>query len=208
MFILGIFWWKKRIWLVSLCYIFTWKFSSKTEAIGQLKHLLPLDITVFAFDFSGCGKSEGKYIPLGWYESDDVECVINYLKKTNKINAIGLLGRSMGAVTALIYSSRDKNNLSAIVLDSAFYSLKNLIEELIEENKKNPNSMVETLQKTILEKSNFDINDIEPYLFDQKCPAPTFFCHGKDDTLINPHHCQDLYDIYPRKKNSFFEWRT
>ena len=178
--------------------------SSRTEAIGQLKHLLPLNITVFAFDFYGCGKSEGKYISLGWYESDDVECVINYLKKTNKVNSIGLWGRSMGAVTALIYSSRDKNNLSAIVLDSAFYSLKKLIEELIEESIKIPNfiinSMVKTLQNTILEKANFDINDIEPYLFAQKCSVPAFFCHGKDDSLINPHHCQDLYDIYPYKK--------
>ena len=178
--------------------------SSRTEAIGQIKHLLPLNITVFAFDFCGCGKSEGNYISLGWYESDDVECVINYLKKTNKVNAIGLWGRSMGAVTALIYSSRDKNNLSAIVLDSAFYSLKKLIEEIIEESVKIPNfiinSMVNTLQNTILEKANFDINDIEPYLFAQKCSVPAFFCHGKDDTLINPHHCQDLYDIYPYEK--------
>ena len=178
--------------------------SSRTEAIGQLKHLLPLNITVFAFDFCGCGKSEGNYISLGWYESDDVECVINYLKKTNKVNAIGLWGRSMGAVTALIYSSRDKNNLSAIVLDSAFYSLKKLIEELIEESIKIPNfiinSMVNTLQNTILEKANFDINDIEPYLFAQKCSIPAFFCHGKNDTLINPHHCQDLYDLYPYEK--------
>ena len=182
--------------------------SSRTEAIGQLKHLLPLNITVFAFDFYGCGKSEGKYISLGWYESDDVECVINYLKKTNKVNSIGLWGRSMGAVTALIYSSRDKNNLSAIVLDSAFYSLKKLIEELIEESIKIPNfiinSMVKTLQNTILEKANFDINDIEPYLFAQKCSVPAFFCHGKDDSLINPHHCQDLYDIYPYKKKIAF----
>lgn len=178
--------------------------SSRTEAIGQLKHLLPLNITVFAFDFYGCGKSEGKYISLGWYESDDVECVINYLKKTNKVNAIGLWGRSMGAVTALIYASRENNNLSAILLDSAFYSLKILIEELIEDNIKIPNfitnSMVKTLQNTILEKANFDINDIEPYLFAQKCKVPAFFCHGKDDTLINPHHCQDLYDIYPGEK--------
>jgi len=182
--------------------------SSRTEAIGQLKHLLTLNITVFAFDFYGCGKSEGKYISLGWYESDDVECVINYLKKTNKVSAIGLWGRSMGAVTALIYSSRDKKNLSAIVLDSAFYSLKKLIEELIEENIKIPNfivnSMVETLKNTILEKANFDINDIEPYLFAQKCSVPAFFCHGKDDTLINPHHCQDLYDIYPGVKKIAF----
>ena len=179
--------------------------SSRVEAIGQLKYLLPLNITLFAFDFYGCGKSEGDYISLGWYESDDVECVINFLKKTNTVSTIGLWGRSMGAVTALMYASRENNNLSAILLDSAFYSLKKLIEELIEKNIKLPkfiiNSMIQTLQKTIQEKANFDINDIEPFLFAQKCKIPAIFCHGKEDTFIDVHHCNDLYNIYPGEKN-------
>ena len=178
--------------------------SSRVEALGQLKHLLPLNITVFSFDFSGCGKSEGEYISLGINESDDVECVINYLKKTNKVSTIGLWGRSMGAVTCLLYASRKNNNLSAIFLDSPFYSLKLLIEELIEKNIKIPKfietSMIDTLRNTILEKANFDIMDIEPYLFTKDCTVPAFFCHAKEDSLINVHHCNDLYNIYPGEK--------
>ena len=179
--------------------------SSRIEALGQLKNLLPLNITVFAFDFYGCGKSEGDYISLGWHESDDVECVINFLIKTNKVSTIGLWGRSMGAVTALIYASRKHNHLSAILIDSAFYSLKKLIEELIEKNINMPsfiiNSLIQNLQKTIQEKAGFDIYDLQTFLFAQKCKVPAFFCHGKEDTLINVHHCQDLYDIYPGEKN-------
>ena len=181
--------------------------SSRLEALGQLKHLLPLNITVFAFDFSGSGKSEGDYISLGWHESDDVECVINFLKKTNKVSTIGLWGRSMGAVTALIYGSRNNNNVSAILLDSAFYSLKTLIEELIEKAILIPNfivnSMVEIIRKTILEKAKFDLMDIEPYIFAQKCFIPAFFCHAKEDSLINIHHCYDLYNIYPGQKKIY-----
>ena len=178
--------------------------SSRLESLAQLKYLLPLNITVFAFDFSGSGKSEGEYISLGWHESNDVECVINFLKKTNKVSTIGLWGRSMGAVTALIYGSRDNTNLSAILLDSAFYSLKKLIEELIEKAVKIPdfisNSMIETIRKTILEKANFDLLDIEPFKFAKKCFIPALFCHAKEDSLINIHHCYDLYNIYPGQK--------
>ena len=181
--------------------------SSRLEALGQLKHLLPLNITVFAFDFSGCGKSEGDYISLGWFESDDVECVVNYLKKTNKVSTIGLWGRSMGAVTSLFYASREDNYLSAMILDSAFYSLKQLIGELIEQNINMPNfiinSMVDTLRKTIIEKANFDIMDIEPYVFAKICNIPAYFCHAKSDSLINSHHCNDLYNIYPGEKKIY-----
>jgi len=40
--------------------------------------LLP-EICVLSFDFSGSGLSEGTYVTLGWYEQDDLECIVNYL---------------------------------------------------------------------------------------------------------------------------------
>ena len=106
--------------------------SSRCEAVAEVKYLLPLNITVFAFDFSGCGKSQGEYISLGYYEREDVESVIEYLRKTNKVSTIGLWGRSMGAVTAIMYGDRDPS-IAGMVLDSAFASLKELIEELVKD---------------------------------------------------------------------------
>ena len=44
---------------------------------------------------------------LGYHESSDVECVINYIKSTGKASEIALWGRSMGAVAATIYASKD-----------------------------------------------------------------------------------------------------
>jgi len=44
--------------------------------------------------------SEGDYISLGYYEKDDLSCVVDHLRKTEKVTTIGLWGRSMGAVTA------------------------------------------------------------------------------------------------------------
>ena len=81
--------------------------SSRCEAIPAVKLLLPEDITVFCLDLSGSGKSEGEYISLGWYERDDVQTVVDYLRGTGNVATIGLWGRSMGAVTALMHSDRD-----------------------------------------------------------------------------------------------------
>jgi len=60
------------------------------ETLGILNIVLPLNITVFTFDFSGCGMSEGEYISLGWYEKDDLKTVIDYLRLTQKVSTIGL----------------------------------------------------------------------------------------------------------------------
>ncbi len=63
-----------------------------------------MNICLFSFDFAGCGRSQGEYISLGWYEKQDVEYIIEYLRRSNKVSTIGLWGRSNWAVTLLIYS--------------------------------------------------------------------------------------------------------
>ena len=78
--------------------------SSRTEAFAAAEILLPLNISVFCFDFAGCGHSQGEYISLGWYEREDVEVVIEHLNATGSVSKIGIWGRSMGAVTALLYA--------------------------------------------------------------------------------------------------------
>ena len=178
--------------------------SSRCEVVPNLKYLLPLNITVFAFDFAGCGHSEGEYISLGWYETLDVQCVINFLRKSNKVSTIGLWGRSMGAVTSLIYSSKDQS-IGGLFLDSPFYSLNLLLDELSREKVSLPNFLVKQviikLKETVKEKGKFNIDDIETVKFAKKCFVPAFFSHGKDDTFVNMHHCKDLHTVYPGEKN-------
>lgn len=110
-------------------------------SLNCLESLLPNNITLFSFDFAGCGKSEGKYISLGYYERDDVEVVVNYLRGSKKVSTIGLWGRSMGAVTALMYSDRDPS-IAGLVLDSPFSNLEQLARELAARHSKIPGMFV------------------------------------------------------------------
>ena len=174
--------------------------SSRCEAYAEVKYLLPKNICLFSFDFCGCGKSEGDYISLGYYEKEDVQCVIEYLLKSKKVSKIGLWGRSMGAVTAIMYTAEHPNNISALILDSGFYSLNILIHELVKSKINLPNFIIERVLKmvkqTIKEKAGFDLDEIEPYLYVKNCKVPAFFCHGRDDNFVFPHHCKDLYKDY------------
>jgi cephalosporin-C deacetylase-like acetyl esterase len=58
--------------------------GSRVEAAQLVKYLVPYNIILFGFDFSGCGKSEGEYISLGYYEKEDVEVVVKYLRSIVK----------------------------------------------------------------------------------------------------------------------------
>ena len=174
--------------------------SSRCEAYPEVKYLLLKNITVFAFDFCGCGKSEGEYISLGFYEKLDVHCVVEYLLKTKKVSKIGLWGRSMGAVTAIMYANEHPKLIDVMILDSGFYSLKTLISELIKSKINLPkfiyDKVLSMVKETVKEKAKFDLDIIEPYIYAKNCEVPAFFFHGEEDSFVLPHHCFDLYNEY------------
>jgi dienelactone hydrolase len=55
----------------------------------------------------GSGLSEGDWVTLGAREVDDLAVAVRHLRGTGAVSTIGLWGRSMGAVTALLYAQRD-----------------------------------------------------------------------------------------------------
>lgn len=195
----------KRISPILPCVIYLHGNSSnRLEALPCIEMLLPLNITLFCFDFSGCGLSEGEYISLGYFERDDVSFVIDYLRSTKTVSSIGLWGRSMGAVTAIMHSIRDPS-IAGMVLDSPFTSLRTLAEELCKSHTKIPKTILDAalkmIRKTILQKAGFDILELEPIKYVKKAFIPAFFIAGKNDNFIKPHHSQQLHDSYSGDKN-------
>ena len=84
--------------------------SSRVAAVGNLSFALSLGVSVFAFDFSGSGRSEGNFVTLGSNEQHDLKVVVEYLTSLETVSCVILWGRSMGAATALLYEpSADPN---------------------------------------------------------------------------------------------------
>ncbi len=71
--------------------------SARVEVLPQLTVLLSLGVAVFAFDFAGSGKSDGDHVTLGYFEREDLLCVVAHLRATDVVSTIALWGRSMGA---------------------------------------------------------------------------------------------------------------
>lgn len=97
-----------------------------------------MNMTVFSFDFSGCGLSDGDWVTLGFKEQGDLQTVIEYLRSTEMVSMIGLWGRSMGAVTSIFYSAKEPASIAVMVLDSPFSNLNRLTLELARNYSKIP----------------------------------------------------------------------
>jgi pimeloyl-ACP methyl ester carboxylesterase len=182
--------------------------SARVEVIPQLSYLLSLGLAVFAFDFAGSGKSDGSHVSLGYFEREDLMCVIAHLRATNVVSTIALWGRSMGAATALMHGDRDPS-IACMILDSSFADLTRLCEELVEKGKEQgihvpgivTNLAIRILQSSVKKQANFNIRDISPIAHADKCFIPALFVAGEHDDFINKKHSQDIHDRYVGDKN-------
>ncbi|KAK6149590.1 hypothetical protein DH2020_017115 [Rehmannia glutinosa] len=167
--------------------------------------LLPSNITVFTLDFSGSGLSDGDYVSLGWHEKNDLKVVLSYLRSNEKVSRIGLWGRSMGAVTSLLYGAEDPS-IAGMVLDSAFSNLFNLMLELadvykIRLPKFTVKMAVQYMRRIIQKKAKFDIMRLDCVQVAPKTFIPALFGHAKDDKFIQPRHSDAIFKSYAGDKN-------
>ncbi|KAJ1428795.1 Serine aminopeptidase, S33 [Sesbania bispinosa] len=167
--------------------------------------LLPSNITVFTLDFSGSGISGGEHVTLGWNEKDDLRAVVNYLRADGNVSLIGLWGRSMGAVTSLMYGAEDPS-IAGMVLDSPFSDLVDLMMELVDTYrvrlpKFTVKFAIQYMRKTIQKKAKFDIMDLNTIKAAKSCFAPALLGHAIDDDFIRPHHSDRILEAYMGDKN-------
>ncbi|XP_052735431.1 uncharacterized protein LOC108341203 isoform X2 [Vigna angularis] len=167
--------------------------------------LLPSNITVFTLDFSGSGISGGEHVTLGWNEKDDLRSVVNYLRADGNVSLIGLWGRSMGAVTCLMYGAEDPS-IAGMVLDSPFSDLVDLMMELVGTYrvrlpKFTVKFAIQYMRKAIQKKAKFDIMDLNTVKVAKSCFVPALLGHAIEDDFIRPHHSDRIFEAYMGDKN-------
>ena len=178
--------------------------SSRIESIQSLDSVLPLNMSLMAFDFPGCGLSEGSWVSLGFYEKEDSEKIIQFLQKVKGIRNVLLWGRSMGASITIMLSENKSNLIAGIVADSPYANLKRLCFEL--GNKKSRlvkyvfdrawRFMKEKIQKAY----RFDIDELDIVKYAKNGNVPVLIICSKDDEIIQFEHGKEIFDEYKNEE--------
>ncbi len=102
------------------------------ERLLKLASLLVEDgYDVVMFDFRGHGESGGSFTSIGPLEVYDAEAVIDYTASMFPSEDIVLVGYSMGGAVAIVVGASDER-VSAVVADSPYYTLSDVIPRWIE----------------------------------------------------------------------------
>eukprot|EP00927_Polykrikos_kofoidii_P067054 TRINITY_DN62590_c0_g1_i1.p1 TRINITY_DN62590_c0_g1~~TRINITY_DN62590_c0_g1_i1.p1 ORF type:complete len:361 (-),score=36.31 TRINITY_DN62590_c0_g1_i1:479-1561(-) len=173
--------------------------SCRLEALELVPLLLRKGVTVFCFDLSGSGWSDGEYISLGYHEQQDICTALMYLRSSWAVSRIGLWGRSMGAAASILRAAGDVH-VAACVLDSPFTSLNEAANETVAARQGGMpvpqfllNFAMDVVRTEVRDRAGFDIDLLRPIDEAPKARCPAFFGTATDDDVVPPHHVRRLY---------------
>lgn len=179
------------------------------DALECVQLLLPVGLCVVAIDFAGSGLSDGEHVTLGANEKRDLTALLAFLRSDASpfaVDRIALWGRSMGAVTSLLYSA-DDSSVTALVLDSPYSDLMALCRELVGHVVKfrvpgfAVSGALRVVRSSIKSRAGVDIGELAPIGVVERCQMPAMFCHGKDDDFVKPRHSKLLHAKYGGEKS-------
>jgi len=165
--------------------------------IGMLdiaKQLVNNNFNVLMFDLRGHGESDDGRMTGGQNERGDVEGAVQYVKSRGILpQNIGLLGFSLGGAASLLAAAEDEQ-LPAIVADSCWANLADLIKSQISRRTALPTFLGVLVPGIAKRAYGLNICEVRPIDAVKKiAPRAVFFVHGEVDTVVSVENAIRLY---------------
>ena len=172
------------------------------ELVGNAKKFINMGYNILLIDLRAHGKSEGKYIGMGWKDKDDLLLWINKLCTENKNCRIILYGVSMGAATVMMVSGENlKNNVKVIIEDCGYSSIKDEYESILKYYNPVISKFVMFSVNLVTKiKLGYSIKEASCIKQVQKSNIPILFIHGESDTFVPYNMLEKIYNAKKEPK--------
>ncbi|MDD6240978.1 MAG: alpha/beta hydrolase [Eubacteriales bacterium] len=177
--------------MVIFAHGYTW---TREGSLKYAKLFHALGYSLYLYDERGHGDNKRTKVTLGYKESEDLHQVVQYFrKKYGKDWKIGLHGESMGGATVLLEMKHQEDDLSFVVADSPFASMKELMRYQITKYHL-PSFLADSCSPLLKLTCGFSYKDVEPIESVRQSKVPLLLIQGDKDTFIPPNHTKEIYE--------------
>jgi fermentation-respiration switch protein FrsA (DUF1100 family) len=104
--------------------------GDRRQMLARASFLSEAGYGVLLFDFQAHGESPGKQITIGYLESRDAQDAVEFMKKNNYGEKLGVIGLSMGGAAAILASPALE--VEAIVLEAVYPDIERAVANRVE----------------------------------------------------------------------------
>lgn len=167
-----------------------------SEMVPFAKEFITMGYNTLLVDLRAHGKSQGKYIGMGWQDKNDIVQWTDYLQEKYSACNIILYGVSMGAATVMMATGESlPENVKACIEDcgytsvwAEFKSLLSSIHPVLANIALSATSMVGKIKLGYHFKKASSIEQIK------KARIPILFIHGSKDKFVPFPMLEELYN--------------
>jgi len=166
-----------------------------TFAYDYAEEYLKRGWNVLIPDLRAAGHSEGKFITMGTFESQDVSLWANEIVGRDAQAKIILHGVSMGAATVMMASALDVKNLVAVVEDCGYTNAYEMFTAQLDKLFGLPEFPLMNIVDIVCSiKTGAKISDAAPIKAVADTKVPMLFIHGDADGLVPYEMLNRLFD--------------
>ncbi len=156
------------------------------------------------YDHRRHGDSGGKTISYGYFEKEDLQCVVDWLFDTYGNDLyFGLFGESMGAVTTLLYAGELEDRAQFYIVDCPFSALSDQVALQLKRELRFPKFTLHYFDWFVRMRGRFSMRDVSPLQVVGHIQNPVLFIHSEHDDFIPVSMTRALYEKKQGAKSLF-----
>lgn len=159
---------------------------AERDLCGGVQRSFALGRSVLIVDQRASGKSEGRVITFGVYESRDCVSWVEFLLRRFGADVkIVLTGISMGAATVMMAAGKPlPPNVVGVLADCGYTSARDIIQKVIRDMKLPASFLYPFVRLGGKLYGGFDVEETPPIEVMKTCKLPIIFFHGDDDAYV------------------------
>ncbi|MDL2214537.1 alpha/beta hydrolase [Clostridia bacterium OttesenSCG-928-O13] len=154
-----------------------------------------MGFSVIMPDARGCGRSEGDFFGMGWYDRLDLLDWIDGVNENFAPQNIVLFGISMGGATVMMASGEElPQNVRAIVEDCGYTNAKDEFAFQLKQLFGLPAFPIMNFTETVARvRAGYWLAEADAVKQVAKSQTPTLFIHGEKDTFVPAAMVDEVY---------------